>query len=406
MEDCSEVESQADGPTRSCAGDSCGKDTRWMCSVCGEGFCDPCWDEHLPQLLKLNRKHEKVPIELFRRMNRIRERNRRLDGRTADYDRELHSKWFGFVRGDSSRHLSFGSTPRLATVMTECLTDDCPRKIPSIVSFLGQTGNMKLTWCIGAGSGKSTVIRMLIESHVEDDSDLSYWASPICSESGDPRPGTGDVQLFADPSTNLTPRPMIFADSEGLDGGEREPRAVLEVNRTNPITTNGNLRPVSAPSSEIWGRGNCVSDIMPKFLFSLSDTIVFVTKNPRNLHRVVSDKLIPWAHDALPARHIKPHLVILVNAQNSWADDQMSWEPGTATRNLLKSLDDGFSEAPHLQDVAQKVGRTGTARGPITTIHSLIKVLYASVTCIWLPRTSDYVRMDQQIRALYDALHK
>lgn len=41
----------------------------------------------------------------------------------------------------------------------------------------------------------------------------------------DKSPTSGDVHLYADPKTAYTRLPMLYADCEGLQGGEIEPAA-------------------------------------------------------------------------------------------------------------------------------------------------------------------------------------
>ena len=54
----------------------------------------------------------------------------------------------------------------------------------------------------------------------------SPFESPVVgSMKHDKSPTSGDVHLYADPETAYTRLPMLFADCEGLQGGETEPAA-------------------------------------------------------------------------------------------------------------------------------------------------------------------------------------
>ena len=50
------------------------------------------------------------------------------------------------------------------------------------------------------------------------------FASPVVGSVNDNIPTTGDVHLYADPGTYLSKSPMLYADCEGLDGGDNLPR--------------------------------------------------------------------------------------------------------------------------------------------------------------------------------------
>lgn len=50
--------------------------------------------------------------------------------------------------------------------------------------------------------------------------------TPIAGNPNDKgQPTSSDVHLYADPKTLHTEQPILFADCEGLDGGNREPVA-------------------------------------------------------------------------------------------------------------------------------------------------------------------------------------
>ncbi|KAK0744575.1 hypothetical protein B0T21DRAFT_344761 [Apiosordaria backusii] len=51
---------------------------------------------------------------------------------------------------------------------------------------------------------------------------------PITGVSGDSTPTTGDVQLYPDPGTRRSQVPLLFADYEGLDSGEKTPMGLKQ----------------------------------------------------------------------------------------------------------------------------------------------------------------------------------
>jgi hypothetical protein len=115
-------------------------------------------------------------------------------------------------------------------------------------------------------------------------------------------PTSGDVHLYSDPRTFTTDTPLLYADCEGLEGGERTPMAVKSKKRDasgnhsgGPFRRTGsfekNQRKLHHTSDrEIqWAindeaktsREFAVMNLYPRLLYTFSDVIVFVLRNPR-----------------------------------------------------------------------------------------------------------------------------
>lgn len=119
---------------------------------------------------------------------------------------------------------------------------------------------------------------------------------------------TADVHLYADPGTRQTPTPILFADCEGSHGGcglkaaeqacqdsaaspseDKESFVTVEelkgrnplVSRTIPawqcqLKLEGKGR---STRKNNFDRSEAINYIYPQFLYSVSNTIVYVTKN-------------------------------------------------------------------------------------------------------------------------------
>lgn len=155
---------------------------------------------------------------------------------------------------------------------------------------------------------------MLIERLEASDHDPTHkFPSPVTSTNNDLLPTTGDVHLYADPFTYHSKSPILYADCEGLDGGEAIPRGVRHRSNQNPISdltssigagAGRSLRSTSdlierrsrrlrknrhstqrdiawAVTPETKKREYAVKKLYPRLLYTFSDVVVFVLRNPR-----------------------------------------------------------------------------------------------------------------------------
>jgi hypothetical protein len=141
-------------------------------------------------------------------------------------------------------------------------------------------------------AGKSTLIKMLI-AHEQRKLPPAYtadFASPVVGAArNDKLPTSGDVHLYSDPGTCFGELPMLYADCEGLDGGEEAPLAaqsrIQNTSRPRNRPKNfiqGVLRDLEwAKDGVTSGREYAVKHLYPRLLYTFSDVIVFVLRNPK-----------------------------------------------------------------------------------------------------------------------------
>lgn len=145
---------------------------------------------------------------------------------------------------------------------------------------------------IYAGAGESTIIKLVINLSAREEENFT---TPVIGSIGKDVPTSGDVHLYLDPQTADSEAPILYADCEGLDEGEREPlRAFRNVkdrstsNQAGSIGENhAHLQHASArditwaTTIERRSRGFAVTNLYPHLPYSFSGVIVFVLKNPR-----------------------------------------------------------------------------------------------------------------------------
>ena len=285
--------------------DSCSRKA-YFCAFCDAYFCDIAWPKersHKPGKIGPDRlPHEKADPEVVSRLRDTFSPPTDTDELEALHIDDEDSTWFSIAR-NSSNLPTFQDHGRYAMLMANSALLEHGTRYPQLVSFIGQTG-----------AGKSTLVKMLIEqrSGFLDDRGQSIFPCPVVgSLKNENVPTSGDVHLYADPKTYLGRAPLLYADCEGLEGGETTPQGIRhrikEENayarqRSDSTHTNerkrwkrgrgqqmdeanigrGIPRDIAwATSPEKRKRQYAVTELYPRLLYTFSDAIVFVLRNPK-----------------------------------------------------------------------------------------------------------------------------
>ena len=129
------------------------------------------------------------------------------------------------------------------------------------------------------------------------------FPSPVVGSVNDNVPVSANVHLYADPETWMTKSPILYADCEGLEGGESAPRAeaiksqdrlsgIDQLHKTPPEASarkRHHKRGFGAPRNLPWATGDkekskreyAVTELYPRLLYTFSDVVVFVLRNPK-----------------------------------------------------------------------------------------------------------------------------
>ncbi|OTA77343.1 hypothetical protein M434DRAFT_402358 [Hypoxylon sp. CO27-5] len=394
----------------------------FTCIQCNSlAFCDPCWSKwvlHLPGAVGWGGKpHEKADLVVIQRLRQIFEPLRTGTDHEVELARDRETTWFGFGR-DSSGHPIFQDYGRLAAIMSESHVVGTTDRYPQLVSFIGE-----------AGAGKSTLIKLLMDRQDLHSPETSNYHTPVTSSSNDYIPTTADVHLYTDPSTLFTDTPLLFIDCEGLNGGEAMPKALRyfqqDTNREGnigcrnseyacPSQARINKLPPSRYSSQryiTWAnspqtqkREYTVSQLYPRILYTFSDVVVFVLRNPRSFESTVLDKLVSWGATSVDKslnQPTLPHAIVVLNATEDV--DEKEWDVEIATNKLMSAIQDAISREPALDEYVRAWRKQGKE---INSTEDLLSQCYASVTVVRVPRQGSYMLLDQQAATLFDLIKK
>ncbi|THC94944.1 hypothetical protein EYZ11_005583 [Aspergillus tanneri] len=315
------------------------------------------------------------------------------------------SSWFGTIR-DEDDDMIFQDHGRYANLMAEMAEMSSRRKqlrYPSLVSFVGQTG-----------AGKSTLVKLLIE--LQSASQQKRQVPVVGSIKHQDLPTSGDVHLYSDPVSADTANPILYADCEGLDGGERAPMGVKFMKTARRIAANQvpeEIRTRSSPSERdiIWAttertksREYIVRNLYPRLLYTFSDTIVFVTKNPRVVENVV-DQLIEWASAALEKssnQPVLPHAIIILNAAENNTDPRL-WDIDQSTEHLMDNMNEAIERNHNLR---ARVAFWAPRQRRITCIRDLLLSYYSTIRVVRIPERGRPKLINEQIERLYQEINR
>ena len=113
----------------------------------------------------------------------------------------------------------------------------------------------------------------------------------VGSVKNDKSPTSGDVHLYVDPDTAYGPLPLLYADCEGLEGGQTAPRAT-QLREAMQSSGKSQIRQrlfgtrpreliIAKKNSDAKDREWAVRKVYPRLLYTFSDVVVFVLRNTR-----------------------------------------------------------------------------------------------------------------------------
>ncbi|TKA79469.1 hypothetical protein B0A55_04232, partial [Friedmanniomyces simplex] len=285
--------------------------------------------------------HEKTNPHVVRRLKETLNPTRDPEEIQKLHEQDASTKWFGVAR-DLTGRPNFEDYGRYASLMSSISPiEGLGNRYPQLVSFIGVTN-----------AGKSSLIKMLVNHDVDgvDLGNRALFPSPVVgSVVNDTLPTSGDVHLYADPATHAEQLPMLFADCEGFEGGERTPLGARSRRRARSDPTRedfakpGNVhsRPIEWANTEATRqREFAVTALYPRLLYTFSDCVVFVLRNAKTFQSAVLTKLLDWGVAALEKsinQPALPHCVVALNGTDPGVDER-EWDINFATQSLLSSV--------------------------------------------------------------------
>jgi hypothetical protein len=386
------------------------KKPMYFCSPCYSTFCEVCWNHqraHRPRdHQSTGPPHQKTDPAIAKTIERTLQADLDDADQAMSHLKDEDTSWFG-AGTDEQDEIVFQDYGRYANLMAECSTRQ--RRViryPALTSFVGQTG-----------AGKSTLIRLLIELQAPDIRDPQV---PVVGSVRHPDiPTSGDVHLYCDPRTFETEYPVLYADCEGLDGGAREPMGAKsrrrykregsgnEHKKRTPSFTRHIRRMHNTSEREVlWAntdekrsREYHVRHLYPRLLYTFSDVIVFVTKNPRVIENVI-DHLIQWAAAALETssnQPVLPHAIIVLNASDHGTDPKL-WDVDNSTAALLNSVGRAVQQNHHFRKHADFWREK---KKYIGSIEDLLSSYYSSIRVVRVPAKGWPLLINDQLGKLY-----
>ncbi|KAF2211774.1 hypothetical protein CERZMDRAFT_42792 [Cercospora zeae-maydis SCOH1-5] len=347
--------------------------------------------------------HEKTNPFVVKRLKGILNPTRNPDMIQKLHEDDEATKWFGVSKDPTGRPI-FDDYGRYATLMSSISPVSIHHdetRYPQIVSFIGITN-----------AGKSTLIKMLInhDAHnTSNNADLAQFPSPVVgSVVNDALPTSGDVHLYADPTSHTEQLPILYADCEGFEGGERIPLGARGRRRQSsqfdaPSSAHVHTRPIEwANNEESRQREFAVTALYPRLLYTFSDCVVFVLRNPKTFQSSVLMKLLEWGASSLEKsinQPALPHCIVAINGTDPSVDDK-EWGVDYATQSLLLSVKTALDPHEGVPRCRELAGYWRSLGKNIYNVEDLILRYYSSFKVIRIPAKPRYTTIHEQVGKL------
>ncbi|KAF3102387.1 hypothetical protein TWF102_004588 [Orbilia oligospora] len=307
------------------------------------------------------------------------------------------AKWFGHwsqmsKQDDETNRIEtqyIVETSRLRDLMAQSLNfgpDSPSTQFPSIVSFVGASGAGKSL--LGWVSHGTPTYRLRYLIHLgETDTTYENMQSPITG--GSLCATTGEVNLYADPSTIGTSTPLFLADCEGMGG---DVASVASSYQMKWHSLKGKSNQKAYYFGDQVDRKYVIKDTYPRLLYIFSDVICYVV-GEKAWSKTIT-RLLNWSTTG--AQHTinqaaLPALILIINLSMEGKEEWVSEEGGDIfTRHVLEIMNVEAATNKKLKDMAQKYNispdSSGSGGKGQNLLESLLLKSYSSVHAHFIPR--------------------
>ena len=166
---------------------------------------------------------------------------------------------------------------------------------------------------------------------------------------------SGEVNLYADPSTFGTSSPRLYADCEGLQGGE--PASAQYQRNWHEAGVGTYLIQAKDEQGNPIDRITATKSLYPKFLYIFSDVICFITRNPKT-YGDIATTLLRWSEQGAQKslnQYALPAAIIILNQATVEDEAWVSNNPDVATDDFFTALQKEVENNRELRALAKKV---------------------------------------------------
>ncbi|KAL4735594.1 acyl transferase/acyl hydrolase/lysophospholipase [Aspergillus similis] len=202
-------------------------------------------------------------------------------------------------------------------------------------------------------------------------------------------PTSSDVHLYHDPATINTDRPILFADSEGLSGGNRNPVGILIEHARSFVHKYTKKLNLGSQERTKVTRSYCVEHIYPRILYAFSDILCYVVQQDPRVMETLITKMIIWADNA---RHASlnqvtlPRVILVLNKISMDEQERKLWEdPGSATAKVIEGLKNCYELDNNLQAIADRWNAILTDSEKIYSVMDLFLRYFKSIFMVYVP---------------------